>query len=219
MDRDFYAVMCLDRDATAQDIEDRWRAMRVVLHPDRNPPDKRDQMTAVYQAWDEAYRVLSTRREEYDSRPQAGEMAEALRWYQSRNRALQSQSNALHQRVHELTEEVHALADSVERAHPAATGHLYAGLDVQPRTMRTGGRYEIEGLVVDIPRGSQPGTILRLPGEGLQRPEGGYGDLFLQLGQTETATKPGCWAALGQGVMALFFVFIGLVVLVLIGVI
>ena len=53
-------VLELPPEATPQDIRTRYRALSLELHPDRNPPDKREECTAKFQAISNAYAALQS---------------------------------------------------------------------------------------------------------------------------------------------------------------
>ena len=70
--RDYYEVLQVSRDATAEDIKRAYRKFAMKYHPDRNPDDK--QAEANFKECAEAYEVLSDsqKRQQYDQFGHAG---------------------------------------------------------------------------------------------------------------------------------------------------
>jgi DnaJ-like protein len=65
MSGDHYKILCVRRDASAEDIQRSYRALALQYHPDRNAsPDAAARMTAINEAWE----VLGDlrRRRDYD---------------------------------------------------------------------------------------------------------------------------------------------------------
>ena len=65
-------------------------------------------------------------------------------------------------------------------------GDLRCDLKISPQRALQGGQEMVRGisgavLRVAIPRGAGRGEVLRIPGEGLPRPRGGRGDLFVRV--------------------------------------
>ncbi len=65
--RDYYEVLGVERDASAEDIKKAYRALALKYHPDRNPDDKETAEERFKEA-SEAYQVLSDaeKRSQYD---------------------------------------------------------------------------------------------------------------------------------------------------------
>jgi len=63
---DYYTILGLKQDATADDIKRAYRRMAMKYHPDKNPGDK--EAEAMFKLCAEAYEVLSDieKRETYD---------------------------------------------------------------------------------------------------------------------------------------------------------
>ena len=65
--RDYYEVLGVERDASAEDIKKAYRALALKYHPDRNPDDKETDEERFKEA-SEAYQGLSDaeKRPQYD---------------------------------------------------------------------------------------------------------------------------------------------------------
>jgi curved DNA-binding protein len=72
MGRDYYAVLGVDKSATAEQIKKAYRKLAVKYHPDKNPGDK--QAEERFKELSEAYAVLSDpeKKRQYDQFGQAG---------------------------------------------------------------------------------------------------------------------------------------------------
>jgi curved DNA-binding protein CbpA len=68
MASDYYAVLRLPRNASAEQIRNRFRELARVSHPDRAPVPEKAAAERVFQGLSEAFNVLSdsTRRREHD---------------------------------------------------------------------------------------------------------------------------------------------------------
>ena len=66
LEKDFYAVIGVSKDATADEIKKKYRKLARELHPDKNPGDKAAEER--FKGVSEAYDVLSddAKRKEYD---------------------------------------------------------------------------------------------------------------------------------------------------------
>lgn len=66
--QDYYAVLGVARDASAEDIKKSYRKLALKWHPDRHPEDKRADAEAQFKRIAEAYEVLSDpdKRSRYD---------------------------------------------------------------------------------------------------------------------------------------------------------
>ncbi len=70
--RDYYEILGVGRDASADELKKAYRKMAVKYHPDKNPDDKVAE--AKFKEAAEAYSVLSdqTKRQQYDRFGHAG---------------------------------------------------------------------------------------------------------------------------------------------------
>jgi DnaJ homolog subfamily B member 4 len=59
MGRDYYKILGVARDASQEDIKKAYRKLALKWHPDRCPPDKKDQAQSKFQEIGEAFEVLS----------------------------------------------------------------------------------------------------------------------------------------------------------------
>ena len=66
LEKDFYALLGVTKDATPEEMKKKFRKLARDLHPDKNPGDK--EAEDKFKAVSEAYDVLSddTKRKEYD---------------------------------------------------------------------------------------------------------------------------------------------------------
>ena len=66
LEKDFYALLGVTKDATPEEMKKKYRKLARDLHPDKNPGDK--EAEDKFKAVSEAYDVLSddTKRKEYD---------------------------------------------------------------------------------------------------------------------------------------------------------
>ena len=64
--RDYYELLSVAKDASADDIKRRYRQLAMKYHPDKNPGDK--EAEAKFKECAEAYEVLSdpSKRQRYD---------------------------------------------------------------------------------------------------------------------------------------------------------
>lgn len=72
--RDYYEVLCLQRNATADDIKKAYRNLALKYHPDRVTADKKKEAEEKFKEVSEAYEVLidEKKRANYDQYGQAG---------------------------------------------------------------------------------------------------------------------------------------------------
>lgn len=72
--RDYYEVLGIAKNASQQEIEQAYRKLAVQYHPDRVPPDKKDEAREKFKEISEAYAVLSdsNKRRQYDQFGHAG---------------------------------------------------------------------------------------------------------------------------------------------------
>ncbi len=72
--KDYYEILGVPRNATQKEIEEAYRRLAIQYHPDRHPPEKKDEMREKFKEISEAYAVLSDpkKRKQYDMYGHAG---------------------------------------------------------------------------------------------------------------------------------------------------
>ncbi len=72
--KDYYEVLGVSKNATQKEIEEAYRRLAVQYHPDRHPPEKKDEMREKFKEISEAYAILSDpqKRKQYDMYGHAG---------------------------------------------------------------------------------------------------------------------------------------------------
>jgi len=72
--KDYYEILGVSKDASQKEIEEAYRRLAVQYHPDRHPPEKKEEMREKFKEISEAYAVLSdpNKRRQYDMYGHAG---------------------------------------------------------------------------------------------------------------------------------------------------
>ncbi|MFN3550926.1 MAG: molecular chaperone DnaJ [Endomicrobiia bacterium] len=72
--KDYYEVLGVPRNASQKEIEEAYRRLAIQYHPDRYPPEKKDEMREKFKEISEAYAILSDpkKRQQYDMYGHAG---------------------------------------------------------------------------------------------------------------------------------------------------
>ncbi|MCS7228333.1 MAG: molecular chaperone DnaJ, partial [Endomicrobia bacterium] len=72
--KDYYEVLGVSRNASQKEIEEAYRRLAIQYHPDRHPPEKKEEMREKFKEISEAYAVLSdpNKRRQYDMYGHAG---------------------------------------------------------------------------------------------------------------------------------------------------
>ena len=72
--KDYYEILGVDRTATVEEIKKTYRKLAMQNHPDKAPPDKKEEYEEKFKEMSEAYAVLSdsTKRSQYDQFGHAG---------------------------------------------------------------------------------------------------------------------------------------------------
>lgn len=72
--KDYYEILGVPRNASQKEIEEAYRRLAIQYHPDRHPPEKKDEMREKFKEISEAYAVLSdpNKRRQYDLYGHAG---------------------------------------------------------------------------------------------------------------------------------------------------
>lgn len=164
--QDYYAVLGVPRDADEAEIKQAYRELARVHHPDQSTePDAQERFEEVA----EAYAVLSdpSRRADYD-------------------RSDRDQSGAAESGAGSGTGWFGRLFG--EPGWRADTGgeDLWHEQEISVPDAVLGTTVDVPGLDGDlpltVPPGTQPGTVLRIPGQGLPAPDGrGRGDLAVRV--------------------------------------
>src|SRR5262245_4194363 len=188
MPRDYYEVLGVQRNASADDIKKAYRGLARQYHPDRNPGDK--EAERKFKEVQDAYDILSDKkkRQQYDQFPQGGFPGggEAFRWGGGAPRA-ENMGPEAGELLNELFGRMGGMGEGFgrrgrgRRARPEPTAEavtsdvnvpfLAAALG-QKISLRVNGK-EID---VTIPAGVDDGKVLRVKGQGP-----GGADLHLRL--------------------------------------
>lgn len=199
MAKDYYAVLGVPKDATADAIKKAYRKLALKFHPDKNPGDKKAE--EKFKEITEAYAVLSDpeKRKQYDS---FGESGFHQRFSQEdiyRNFDVGDIFREFGFGTDDIFAHIFGGTAGRGRASFYGGGRPRAALKGQDYAMRlsiplrlavTGGerrvdlRHDgrIEHLQVRIPAGIEAGQKLRVAGKGGESPSGGPpGDLFLEI--------------------------------------
>ena len=194
--KDYYQILGLSRNASAEEIKASFRKLAMQHHPDRNPGDK--QAEERFKAINEAYQVLSDpqKRARYD---QVGESYS--NWQQTGAPGdfdwgrWTAQQGSQKVNLNDLFGEGafsdffsaifggmdigQAVRGRTSRAAPAlqqpVTISLQEAYTGTKRLLQIGERR----IEVSIPPGARSGTKVRVQGAGSQRTDGQSGDLYL----------------------------------------
>jgi curved DNA-binding protein len=198
MAKDYYAVLGVPKDATAEVIKKAYRKLALKFHPDKNPGDKKAE--EKFKEITEAYAVLSDpeKRRQYD---QFGEAGFHQRFSQEdiyRNFDVGDIFREFGFGTDDIFSHIFGGPGSRGRATFYGSGRPQAikgqdyvmRLSVPFRQAVLGGEKRIdsrhsgrvEHLRVRIPAGIETGQKLRVAGKGGESPAGGpAGDLFLEI--------------------------------------
>lgn len=72
--KDYYEILGVSKNASQKEIEEAYRRLAIQYHPDRHPPEKKEEMREKFKEISEAYAVLSdpNKRKQYDIYGHAG---------------------------------------------------------------------------------------------------------------------------------------------------
>jgi molecular chaperone DnaJ len=72
--KDYYEILGVSKNASQKEIEEAYRRLAIQYHPDRHPPEKKEEMREKFKEISEAYAVLSdpNKRKQYDMYGHAG---------------------------------------------------------------------------------------------------------------------------------------------------
>lgn len=198
MAKDYYAILGVPKDATAEVIKKAYRKLALKFHPDKNPGDKKAE--EKFKEITEAYAVLSDpeKRRQYD---QFGEAGFHQRFSQEdiyRNFDVGDIFREFGFGTDDIFSHIFGGPGSRGRATFYGSGRPQAikgqdyvmRLSIPFRQAVLGGERRIdsrhagrvEHLQVRIPAGIETGQKLRVAGKGGESPAGGpAGDLFLEI--------------------------------------
>lgn len=188
---DYYKVLGVARNATADEIKKAYRALARKLHPDLNPNDKDAQKK--FQELNEAYQVLSDKekRAKYD---QYGENWEHGKEYEEYRRTRQQQDSQAYQSGGFQGEDYSdffqsmfgsGFGNSARYSSGKFKGQDISGevsLSLQDAAQTHQQTFEVNGkkVRITIPAGVHDGQQIRLKGYGAQGINGGpNGDLYI----------------------------------------
>ncbi len=195
MGKDYYAVLGLEKSASADQIKKAYRKLAIKYHPDKNPDDK--QAEERFKSVSEAYAVLSDpdKKRQYD---QFGADGFQQRFSQEdifRNADFGDIFKEFGFGGDDLFSQLfggrsHGAGCRHSRPQPVKGQDFLMRLTIPFRQAILGGERQItldshgtnEQLKVRIPVGVEPGQKLRIAGKGGASPSGGPpGDLLLEI--------------------------------------
>ena len=204
MAKDYYAVLGLEKSATADQIKKAYRKLALKYHPDKNPGDK--QAEDRFKQITEAYAVLSDpeKKRHYDQFGDAAFHQNFSQEYIFRNVDLgsifrefgfgggddlfgslfggmggRSGGYGSHYQPRPMKGQDYLMRLTIPFRQAILGGERRVDLDRDGKT---------EQLQVRIPPGVESGHKLRIPGKGGKSPSGGpYGDLMLEMTVTDDA--------------------------------
>jgi DnaJ-class molecular chaperone len=187
--RDFYEVLGVGKDASADDIRSAYRRLALKYHPDKNPGNK--QAEEKFKELAQAYEVLSdpAQRSAYDDR----DRADPSGWRPGGSGFQDAGAFSIEEILRRYGDLFGGFGGFEEEPRPRRGGRrrgsdVEGTLPVDFRTAALGGRIEFtmpgkgDRVTVTIPEGTEDGAVLRLRGVGEPAPRGGQpGDLLLRV--------------------------------------
>ncbi|MEX0822465.1 MAG: J domain-containing protein [Rhodothermales bacterium] len=199
--KDFYKVLGISEDASADEIKKVYRKLAREHHPDRNPdrPDAEERFKEIQ----EAYSVLSDpeKRKEYDQRRKhpfggfgdgfGGQGGTYERWgqgphvrYEATGTPFEGPGGGFGDIFSKMFGGASADPFTERRQHEARGADLETTLNLSFHQALEGGKTEVklpdgETVRIDIPKGVDSGFKIRLKGRGAQGPRGRRGDLYV----------------------------------------
>lgn len=206
--KDYYKVLGVAENATADAIKKEYRKLAVQYHPDKNKGNK--QAEEKFKGISEAYYVLSDpkRRAEFDQYrkfggvdPRGGgqgggfhgadgfDFEDLLRSYGRKGGGRTQNRSQSYSGFADIFEELFSSnrsGSSEYASEPVDTGDESGTLKVSADRAHLGGKVKIRSkdgkmIAVTIPKNAKEGMKLRLKGLGRRTPLGQLGDLILQL--------------------------------------
>jgi curved DNA-binding protein len=190
--KDYYEVLGVKPDATADEIKSVYRKLARKFHPDVSKEKNAEER---FKDINEAFEALKEpeRRAAYDQ-ARAGGFRAGDEFRPSGGPAGFDFGDAGNGQFSDFFESLFGRARAAHggggrRARPEGSGEVRAELEVDLATAYAGGkqRFSLQGprgtrtLEVKIPRGIQTGQSIRLSGQGHVGPDGTPGDLLLQI--------------------------------------
>ncbi len=196
MASDYYAVLGLEKNASADQIKKAYRKLAIKYHPDKNPDDKKAEER--FKEISEAYAVLSDpeKKKQYD---QFGDAAFHQRFSQEdifRNADFGDifREFGFSGSGDDLFSQLFGGRSAHHQARPRKGQDFLMRITIPFRQAILGGERRLdldrsghnEQLQVRIPAGVEPGQKLRISGKGGASPNGGpAGDLILEMNVTK----------------------------------
>ncbi len=180
--KDYYRVLGVEKDASAETIKAAFRKLIKQYHPDLNGGDKAAEKKCC--EINEAYETLSDpeKRRVYD------EQRAAPRRSATRRAATDDAANGGFSggfRVEDILSDLFGGAGGFTAAQKERSLDARAECGIMPWTAALGGRIEVrvgeKTLSVKIPPNTQTGQTLRLRGQGFANGNGKTGDLLLTI--------------------------------------
>lgn len=192
MASDYYAVLGLEKTASADQIKKAYRKLALKYHPDKNPGDKKAEDR--FKEISEAYAVLSDpeKKQQYD---QYGD-ADFHRRFSQEDIFRNADFGDIFREFgfggggDDIFSQMFGGRSSHHRARPRKGQDFLMRITIPFRQAILGGERRVdidrngqnEQLQVRIPAGVEPGQKLRIPGKGGPSPSGGpTGDLLLEI--------------------------------------
>lgn len=184
---DYYKILGIEKNATADDIKKAYRKMARKLHPDLNPNDK--EAHRKFQQINEANEVLSDpeKRKKYDAYGKDWQHAEAFE--QQKRHGAHSQPGAGGQfDESDFSDFFESMFGTAGRGRQAKFRgqdynaelkmNLTDALQTHPQTLTVNGK----NIRITIPAGIEDGQVIKLKGYGAPGVNGGpAGDLYIRF--------------------------------------
>lgn len=184
---DYYKILGIEKNATADDIKKAYRKMARKLHPDLNPNDK--EAHRKFQQINEANEVLSDpeKRKKYDAYGKDWQHAEAFE-QQKRSSAHSQPGGGRQFDESDFSDFFESMFGTAGRGRQAKFRgqdynaelkmNLTDALQTHPQTLTVNGK----NIRITIPAGIEDGQVIKLKGYGAPGVNGGpAGDLYIRF--------------------------------------